>query len=134
MKGRSDASGSIMLRTTGTGKAISPTANGKMKRRESFRMTMEMLRTDARQSLQVDALLEAETSGGPPVTAEEITEFYEQNPPPNAVARRDLAHIHQRQGAVLLKTGQKDSAARAFERALEVLEGTDQTLPLARTS
>lgn len=43
-------------------------------------MTLEMLRTEARQSLQVDALLESETSEGPPVTEEEITNFYEQNP------------------------------------------------------
>ena len=43
-------------------------------------MTLEMLRAEARQSLQVDALLEAETSVSPTVTAEEIAEFYEQNP------------------------------------------------------
>lgn len=43
-------------------------------------MTLEMLRTDARRSLQVDALLESEIGTSPPVTPEEITEFYEQNP------------------------------------------------------
>ena len=43
-------------------------------------MTLDMLRTDARQSLQVDRLLETETGDGPPVTEEEITTFYEQNP------------------------------------------------------
>ena len=43
-------------------------------------MTLETLRTDARQSLQVDALLESETGGGPAVSAEEIDEFYKQNP------------------------------------------------------
>jgi peptidyl-prolyl cis-trans isomerase C len=42
-------------------------------------MTLEMLRTEARQSLQVNALLESEVGAVPPVTEEEIVEFYEQN-------------------------------------------------------
>ena len=43
-------------------------------------MTLEMLRTETRQSLQVDVLLESEIGTVPPVTPEEITEFYDQNP------------------------------------------------------
>ena len=43
-------------------------------------MTLEMLRTAARQSLQVDSLLESEIGTGPAVPATEIEEFYEQNP------------------------------------------------------
>ncbi|MDA1183973.1 MAG: peptidylprolyl isomerase [Acidobacteria bacterium] len=43
-------------------------------------MTLAMLRSEARQSLQVDALLESELSEGPPVTVEEIATFYEENP------------------------------------------------------
>ena len=43
-------------------------------------MTLEELRTEARQSLQVNALLESEIGAAPPVTEEEIVEFYEQNP------------------------------------------------------
>jgi peptidyl-prolyl cis-trans isomerase C len=43
-------------------------------------MTLEMLRTEARQSLQVNALLESEIGAAAPVTEEEIVEFYGQNP------------------------------------------------------
>ncbi len=43
-------------------------------------MTLEMLRTETRQSLQVDALLASEIGTVRPVTPEEIAEFYEQNP------------------------------------------------------
>ena len=34
-------------------------------------------------------------------------EFYAQNPPPNPLAQRDLAHIYERQGVVLLKSGRE---------------------------
>ena len=43
-------------------------------------LTLDMLRTETRQSLQVDLLLESEIGTVPPVTPEEIAEFYEQNP------------------------------------------------------
>ena len=60
-------------------------------------------------------------------------EFYAQNPPPNPLAQRDLAHIYERQGVVLLKSGQKDEAIKAFEQGAKVLEGSGQGLPLIQT-
>jgi tetratricopeptide (TPR) repeat protein len=60
-------------------------------------------------------------------------EFYAQNPPPNPLAQRDLAHIYERQGVVLLKSGEKDEAIKAFEQGSTVLEGSGQTLPLIQT-
>ena len=46
---------------------------------ELRQMTLEMLRTEARQSLQVNALLESEIGEAPPVTEDEIVEFHQQN-------------------------------------------------------
>ena len=60
-------------------------------------------------------------------------EFYDQNPPPHPLAQRDLAHIHERRGVVLLKSGEKDEAVKAFERGAAVLQGSGQTLPLLQT-
>lgn len=57
-------------------------------------------------------------------------EFYTQNPPPNPLAQRDFAHVYERQGAVLLKMGEKEQAVQAFEQAVQVLQGSGQTLPL----
>lgn len=42
-------------------------------------MTLETLRADARQGMQVDAMLVAELAATP-VTPEQVTQFYEQNP------------------------------------------------------
>jgi peptidyl-prolyl cis-trans isomerase C len=42
-------------------------------------MTLETLRADARQGMQVDAMLGAELAATP-VTPEQVTQFYEQNP------------------------------------------------------
>ena len=42
-------------------------------------MTLETLRADARQGMQVDAMLAAELAATP-VTPEQVTQFYEQNP------------------------------------------------------
>lgn len=60
-------------------------------------------------------------------------DFYTQNPPPNPLAQRDFAHIYERQGAVLLKMGEKERAGQAFDQALQVLQGSGQTLPLVQT-
>lgn len=60
-------------------------------------------------------------------------ELYAQNPPANPLAQRDLAHIHERRGVVLLKSGEKDEAIKAFERGSTVLEGSGQMLPLIQT-
>lgn len=57
-------------------------------------------------------------------------EFFAQNPPPNLLAQCDLAHVYERQGVILLKSGEKEKAIRAFEQALQVLAGSGQTLPL----
>jgi tetratricopeptide (TPR) repeat protein len=57
-------------------------------------------------------------------------EFFAQNPPSNLLAQCDLAHVYERQGVVLLKTGEKAKAIQAFEQALQVLDGSGQTLPL----
>lgn len=60
-------------------------------------------------------------------------EFYARNPPANPLAQRDLAHIYERLGAVLLKNGEKEKAAQAFEQAAHVLQGSGQALPMAQT-
>jgi tetratricopeptide (TPR) repeat protein len=60
-------------------------------------------------------------------------DFYDQNPPPNPLAKRDLAHIYERQGVVLLKSGERQEAIKAFEQGSTVLQGSGQTLPLIQT-
>jgi tetratricopeptide (TPR) repeat protein len=60
-------------------------------------------------------------------------QFYADDPPSNPLAQRDLAHIYERQGVVLLKSGDKDAAIKAFEQGAAVLEGSGQTLPLIQT-
>lgn len=57
-------------------------------------------------------------------------DLYVERPPETAVARRDLAHIHQRRGVILLKMGRADEAATAFSAAMEA---GDAPLPLAVT-
>ncbi|QRN96310.1 hypothetical protein JRI60_46080 [Archangium violaceum] len=54
---------------------------------------------------------------------------YRDHPPPDDMARRDLASIHQRRGVVLLKSGKRDAAREALRAALAALP-TGQTLPL----
>lgn len=56
---------------------------------------------------------------------------YEKNPPEHVVARRDLASIYQRYGINLLKSGDRDSAKGALERALEHAAPDGGALPLA---
>jgi tetratricopeptide (TPR) repeat protein len=58
---------------------------------------------------------------------------YAENPPANPVARLDLATIHQRRGAVLLKAGRPAEARPALEAALALVRESQQALPLART-
>lgn len=55
---------------------------------------------------------------------------YRAHPPTTDVARKDLASIHQRQGVVLLKSGQRDAARAALLAALDALPPGD-SLPLA---
>jgi tetratricopeptide (TPR) repeat protein len=60
-------------------------------------------------------------------------ELYAQDPSPSPLAQCDLAHIYERQGVALLKSGEPDEAIKAFERSSKVLEGSGQTLPLVQT-
>jgi tetratricopeptide (TPR) repeat protein len=64
---------------------------------------------------------------------EKAVAFYGEHPPANLLEQRDLAHVYERQGAVLLKNGDKDGAAAAFEAALKAADGGSQALPLAQT-
>lgn len=48
-------------------------------------------------------------------------------------AAGELAHVYQRQGAVLLKRGERDAAAQALRRALDLADTQALALPLART-
>ena len=64
---------------------------------------------------------------------EKAVAFYGEHPPANLLEQRDLAHIYERQGSVLLKIGDKDGAAAAFEAALKAADGGSQALPLAQT-
>lgn len=58
---------------------------------------------------------------------------YAENPPANPLARLDLATVHQRRGAVLLKAGRPADARPALEAALELVRDAPEALPLART-
>ncbi|MCP4699105.1 MAG: peptidylprolyl isomerase [Gammaproteobacteria bacterium] len=57
----------------------------------------------------------------------------EEQGPLDDLARRDLAHIHQRKGVVLLKSGRKEEARVPFRQALELLKTLKQELPLSKT-
>ena len=59
--------------------------------------------------------------------------LYDERPPPNEMAVLDLATIHLRRGVVLLKSGDKDEARAACERAVAVCRGARLTMPLAQT-
>ncbi len=59
--------------------------------------------------------------------------LYEERPPPNEMAVLDLATIHLRRGVVLLKSGDKDEARAAFERAVAVTRAARLAMPLAQT-
>lgn len=53
---------------------------------------------------------------------------YAANAPPHELAVRDLAHVHQRRGAVLLKQGRRPEAAAALAEACRLQPGA---MPLA---
>lgn len=59
--------------------------------------------------------------------------LYAERPPPNPLAVLDLATIHLRRGAVLLKAGERDEARAALRSALAVARDGGGTLPLAQT-
>lgn len=62
-------------------------------------------------------------------------DLFEQRPEvlESAMGVRDLASIHQRMGVVLLKRGDARGAADALTRALTLVKGSRQRLPLAET-
>ena len=57
---------------------------------------------------------------------------YTENPPQSDVAWLDLAFIHQRKGAVLMKAGEPNKARLELARALEVGGSVGAPLELAR--
>lgn len=57
-------------------------------------------------------------------------EHYREHPPTTAVGTRDVAHIHQRRGVVLLKLGRRDEARAPLAEAMRLQPGQ---MPLAAT-
>jgi hypothetical protein len=60
-------------------------------------------------------------------------EHYRARPPESALARVDLASIHQRRGIALLKLKRHDEAARALEAACATAQTAPAELPLSHT-
>lgn len=61
-------------------------------------------------------------------------ELYETHDfPEDAISILDLAHLHQRRGAVLLKQGDSPSAAAALREAVAVARHAGREMPLAAT-
>ncbi len=58
--------------------------------------------------------------------------LYEDNPPRDDLTRFDLAHIHQRKAAVLLKAGRREGVAEALNQALALARAAGRPLPLAQ--
>jgi tetratricopeptide (TPR) repeat protein len=59
--------------------------------------------------------------------------LYDERPPANPLATADLASIHQRRGAVLLKMGEPAEARAALRSALAVTSEIGRALALAQT-
>jgi tetratricopeptide (TPR) repeat protein len=55
-------------------------------------------------------------------------EHYRSSPPQHPVAARDLAHVHQRRGLVLLKLGRRDEARAALTESCQL---QPRSMPLA---
>ncbi len=60
-------------------------------------------------------------------------ELYTEKPPPNPVATLDLANIHQKRGAILLKMngGNQETARGDFEKAVEIAGTLGQKMPMS---
>ncbi|MBL9102646.1 MAG: hypothetical protein JNL82_16995 [Myxococcales bacterium] len=56
--------------------------------------------------------------------------LYRERPPAHDVAVRDLAHVHQRRGVVLLKRGDREAARAALAESVRLQPGA---MPLAAT-
>ena len=59
--------------------------------------------------------------------------LYSERPPPNPLAIHDLAAIHLRRGATLLKAGDREAARGSLRSAISVARSAGGTLPLAQT-
>lgn len=68
---------------------------------------------------------------------ERVLQHYQLNPPPNPMAVMDLAHIYQRKGINLFKSGDREGAILALQEALNqaktIGKVTPKTLPLTQT-
>jgi len=60
-------------------------------------------------------------------------DHYRERPPQSDLTMFDLASIHQRRGVTLLKKGDREAAARAFETASATARRANASLPLADT-
>lgn len=58
--------------------------------------------------------------------------LYAETPPPNVMAKMDLASIHLRRGVVLLKQGERAEAQLSLRASQEVAKSVGGELPLAR--
>lgn len=65
-----------------------------------------------------------------------VLHHYQQNPPPNPMAVMDLAHIYQRKGINLFKSGDRDAAIQALQEAMKIAgtvgKVTSKTMPLTQ--
>lgn len=60
-------------------------------------------------------------------------EHYAANPPPNPLAKMDLANIHLRRGSILLKKKEKTEARSAMKAAADTAKSAGSRLGLAET-
>ncbi len=63
-------------------------------------------------------------------------QFYSENPPDGEIEQWNIAHIYQKEGVILLKSGDPSGATASLKKALAAAEAlgkpTRQTLPLAQ--
>ncbi len=57
--------------------------------------------------------------------------LYAEKPPPNVLARMDLASIHQRKGVVLMKKKENKAARAELKAALDEARKANKPMPLA---
>jgi len=93
---------------------------------ESRKVTLAALRADAREGMQIDAMLRTELGSKTSVTPQQVTEFYEQNPGEFQQAERVRAsHILVRIPEGADPAAKEQTRARAAEILKEVKAGTD---------
>jgi len=57
--------------------------------------------------------------------------LYATKPPEDPISIRDLAHIHQRRGIILLKTGDNENAKSDLRESIRLTKAQGQKMPLA---